>query len=600
MLVGNPQTPSLLSLEEVSLQELRSSLENLTVSTMRQIARRWGWPLRGVAKLDIVNQLSARLTDPEQMRAIVEGLPPDAREVLACWTATAQPDLRALQTSLQSGSGLKFTQNALRKVLAELAVGGLILPTIFSEDDYEVPSAYYTWLPALRAEKLRFKGTPTTKVMPYIDLLQRVDLILTGLEDGGVAATYPRVSLVPFPGRRMVSIAPVEAILPTATWEQWGFDMPEEEHLARFLLELLGGTNLIQLTGKDKPRLEVTSNKTTWYQADPVARMAVLRQIYFGMADDSEGFWGSWSELDLALPTITGFRLNSVYGRLNLQSINTLIFELRSQLQLLLHRLERDTWYDVDRLLGLCYHLMRSPFVSSDLLSDGVILHWSEQDLPLDPLHMSLDTWRATFGKLFQVVLSGPLFWLQEVELGFLDDKWVAVRIPSQPTAGIAEPPQSGLMTFVDDEHILLLNTRSTGELRSLVRLISEPVAQRAKGSMYRLSSAVWLATLQKNITLPVVIERFATSGYPLPAAIIEQLQHWQATAGRHHLYDNISVIELSSDALAVEIEAIINRERIPFYRASSRCFLLLDADAAQRLTAELTRRGYTPKVITA
>ncbi|HSN73784.1 MAG TPA: hypothetical protein VL334_01690, partial [Anaerolineae bacterium] len=105
-------------------------------------------------------------------------------------------------------------------------------------------------------------------------------------------------------------------------------------------------------------------------------------------------------------------------------------------------------------------------------------------------------------------------------------------------------------------------------------------------------------ATLQRGLSVADVAEQFATAGFPLPHAMVEQLQTWQGRAGRHHLYDNLAVIELSEDVLLAEIQAITHLLAIPVYQASPRCLLVLDPAAVPTLTVELVRRGYTPKVL--
>jgi GAF domain-containing protein len=103
---------------------------------------------------------------------------------------------------------------------------------------------------------------------------------------------------------------------------------------------------------------------------------------------------------------------------------------------------------------------------------------------------------------------------------------------------------------------------------------------------------------LRRGLTVADVAGQFAAAGFPLPPAMAQQLQTWQARAGRHHLYDNLAAVELSEDVLLAEIQAIAHLLGVPIYQASPRCLLVLEPAAVPRLADELVRRGYTPKVL--
>ncbi len=589
--------------DQAALEQLRAFLADITVQGLRQAARRWNWPLRGTAKAEIVEQLVERLVDPVQMQRVVQALPPDAREVLA-WLATLDQDKsapRRIEAAVNVGAGRTLDLGAVNSILVDLASGCLV----FNRGNlgYQTPTVYDLWLPRVEATRLRRDAPPTaSRVMTRTDLLQAADVLLTAIEvEHPIVQPSPSLPLSVGSGQRQETISPAPGLLAPELLIRWGFGQPAEHQLAQFLVEQLINSGLVQAeqAGRQGLRLKPAELKASWDQADAAARLGHLRGAALGMALSPTRLLGSWTELSLALPAVEHFTLRAIsyYGSTSTGQVAYSVNALRTEVVDLLLGLEAGTWYDLDRLDMLFYQVLRDPLNAAQRQGGGY-LRWFQGTSALDPQQMPVQTWRQTYGQLWRAVLAGPACWLQIVELGFDGERWVAVRVPPAEVVGEARPAPPDALGFAENEFLLIRTSRWMGELRRLALLIASEVAQRPDVRVFRLSPAALRATLRRGLSVPDVAGQFAAAGFPLPAAMAQQLQSWQARAGRHHLYDNLAAVELSEDVLLAEIQAIAHLLGVPVYQASPRCLLVLEPAAVPTLADELVRRGYTPKVL--
>lgn len=589
--------------DQAPLEELRGLLASTSVQGLRQAARRWGWPLRGTAKADIVEQLIERLTDPVQMQRVVQSLAPDTREVLA-WLAVLGQDrsaLRRIEAAVNAGSGRTLDAGAITGILADLASGCLVFDRGYL--GYQTPNVYDLWLPRVEAARLRRDAPPTaSRVMTRTDLLQAADVLLTAIEvEQPIVQPPPSLQSSGAAGQRQETISPPPSLLAPELLTRWGFGQPAEQHMARFLVEQLINSGLAQAQqeGSQGLRLSPAEIKASWDQADAAMRLGQLRGAALGLAPNAARPLGSWTELSLALPAIERYTLRvlSYYGSVTSQQVAYSVNALRAEVVDLLIGLQADAWYDLDRLDVLFYQVLRDPLNAAQRQGGGY-LRWYQATGALDAQQMPVQTWRQTYGQLLRAVLAGPAYWLQLVELGYDGSRWVAVRVPSTTVVGEARPAPPDALGFAENEFLLIRTSRWMGELRRLALLIAKEAAQRPDVRVFRLSAAALRATLRRGLSVADVAGQFAAAGFSLPPAMVQQLQTWQDRAGRHHLYDNLAVIELGEDVLLAEIQAIAHLQDIPVYRASPRCLLVLEPAAVPTLTDELVRRGYTPKVL--
>ncbi|HSN76395.1 MAG TPA: hypothetical protein VL334_15070, partial [Anaerolineae bacterium] len=451
--------------DQAALEQLRAFLADITVQGLRQAARRWNWPLRGTAKVEIVEQLVERLVDPAQMQRVVQALPEDRREVLA-WLATLDQDKsapRRIEAAVNVGAGRTLDLGAVTSILADLASGCLVFDRGYL--GYQTPTVYDLWLPRVEAARLRRDAPPTaSQVMTRTDLLQAADVLLTAIEvEQPIVQRPAALQFSGAAGQRHETISPPPSLLAPELLTRWGFGQAAEQHLARFLVELLINSGLVQAQqeGRQGLRLKPGETRASWDQADAAARLGHLRGAALGMAPNASRPLGSWTELAMALPAIDRYTLRvlSYYGSVTSEQVAYSVNTMRTEVVDLLLGLEAGAWYDLDRLDTLFYQVLRDP-LSTAQRQGGGYLRWHQAASLLDPQQMPVQTWRQTYGQLLRAVLAGPAYWLQMVELGYDGSRWVAVRVPSAEVVGEARPAPPDALGFAENEFLLIRTSR--------------------------------------------------------------------------------------------------------------------------------------------
>lgn len=112
-----------ISEQELGLDKLRDLLETTTVQALRQAARQWGWPLKGTAKADLVEQMAGYLSDNARMAEAIRTLPDEERAVLI-WLAALGSNHgsnKQIRAALAEGSGLRVPLKTVDAHLQNLA-----------------------------------------------------------------------------------------------------------------------------------------------------------------------------------------------------------------------------------------------------------------------------------------------------------------------------------------------------------------------------------------------------------------------------------------------------------------------------------------------
>ncbi len=599
---GDSAADPIQQAQEEALQQLRALLNGLTMAELRAAAKRWRWPLRGSAKADVVEQMVQRLTDAETMQRIVLAMPSEQRDVLA-WLSVLGYDNRSpdrMQSAMSVASGSALSVDTVRELIGDLVEGCLVFSNNYGI--YQVPLAYDAWMPAAEARGLLRSAPPASKLMTRADLLQHVDVLLTTIDaETPLTQTTPSLPAGRELRQRQDEYVPQPSLVAPDLLARWGFGHTDDVQLVRFLLELLinGGLVQVEPAANQRTRLAPGPMRAQWDQVDPATRLGYLRAVAFGHGPNATRCLGSWNELNMALPHIEGFTLRIMYfsGPVTPALFTSIINLMRVAVFNLVGVLQTGVWYDLDRLEMLLFQTMRDPFFMGQRLTNFYV-RWHDKDKPIDAKHMSERLWRQTYGQVLRAILQGPALWLQLVELGMNGTEVVAVRLPATPVVGETARPPGDALGFAENQYVLVRTSRWMGDLRRLALLIAVEAAQRPDVKVFKLDPAALRATLRRGLSVADVAGRFAEAGFPLPRAFLHTLEAWQAHAGRHHLYDDMAAIELGDDVLQAEIQAIAQLLGIPVFQASPHCLLLLDATKAPLLAAELSRRGYTPKVL--
>ena len=83
----------------------------------------------------------------------------------------------------------------------------------------------------------------------------------------------------------------------------------------------------------------------------------------------------------------------------------------------------------------------------------------------------------------------------------------------------------------------------------------------------------------------------------PTPKTIQDKLSQWWAAYGKVRIYENVTIIEFADDYALSEMKAMTSLEQYLIAEINPR-LILINADAASMLAAELEKSGYTPKLI--
>ena len=583
-------------------EELLHLLNATTLPTLRGIARQWGWPVRGTAKAEVIDQIHGYLADASCMAAAVRQLSDEERDTMAWLSAlrlAASPE-KPLQIALEQSSGRKLTQQAVGEILQRLVERGLAFFNQYR--GYQVPGLYREWLPAPTAPRLIYQGAsqpPASAEFSLAILNQHLQHLLSAIAADRPAAVA-QAAPSQYPPTRGSSniIAAAPELVNAETLSRWGYVTADERHLARFLLEqmITGGLCKIEPVSTGHRLALVADVIKAWEELTAIARLNRLRD-WCVLAFQQPGLRvaGTWSEIDLALQDLQTYQLRIAYYYASTEQLRRQLATLRAWLLGLIQCLTPGAWVSIEQLGALIYHLHR------DLLSwdsNPPSWRWHRGDLLLDPQQMDFGAWMDTYGRLIVAILTGPATWLAFVQVSYADGKPVAFRYQEEVAAGALADMPPDAVRFPAADVAVLRNSWQTGELRQLIRRVALEISRDAAATTYRLNAAAFRQALQDGLSAAQIAASFAAIGFPLPAAMQDTLQAWQDRAGRYHLYDNLAIIEFSDDIHPEEMRRIAGSAGGGFYPASPRCLVILDPDAVPALVDDLRRRGYTPRVL--
>lgn len=590
-----------ISEQELGLDKLRDLLETTTVQALRQAARQWGWPLKGTAKADLVEQMAGYLSDNARMAEAIRTLPDEERAVLI-WLAALGSNHgsnKQIRAALAEGSGLRVPLKTVDAHLQSLADRCLL----FYSEYYgtRLPGLFRQWLPRLDAPKLLFTAPDRIQQPPPLTvaaITQHAQHLLSAVATEQPAATVAPPSSTKYLSGKTEAFDPRRPSLVAAeTLARWGYTTAAEQHLARFLLELLANAKLLRVVPQQRGAILAgdDSPNQAWELATADERLQRLRQTYLTLPRESESRLNSWSEWDMvfAQGVGEGIHASGYYAR-NDHLLRSAQWE-GVWFSGLAASLQADTWYGIEQFCKLIYQVQRD-LVS--LFSQGTTWSWMVDGMLVNAQQMPFDRWMKTYGRLVEAWLTGPASWLLFVQIGYAGGRPAALRRPSTLPAGEAQQAPPGSLRFMADGMIGLANDWRTGDLRRLLRSISVEVARDAATTLLRLDAGVFRNTLQGGKDTAAVNQTFADAGFPLPAPVVETLQTWQRRAGRYQLYEQMAVVEFGEDVSLEELRAICRLSNAEFYQPGPRCLIFPDPQAAPALVEELRRRGYTPQVL--
>lgn len=580
-------------------QELNEFVSSYTVATLRDMARAWGWPLKGTSKNDLVEQMVGYLMDAPRMRGLYEALPDMQQAVLRWVNSVDANNYRTAAAALSYVENREVSATEYAAVIETLRARGLLFVDETSHPF--TPAAYIVWLPTLEPARLVFQGSFDAALSSSMSHLNAVAYrLLSHVESERPPVTRSAAPGPLSPGSSGRPFTRRPGLVRKETLVAWGFSTPAERDQARFILELLALGQILRISGSvDAARLTVdAAGQAAWDAMSALERVTWLRSWWVrGGMQESYRTASTWNELDLAIAAVEGYTLRYSAAWADIFSTSMPVDQTRLWVTGLLSRLAGDRWLDLEELLRLTYHLHPDvlPMVGYGQWQ------WYEGGKALnatpDAGAMPWPTWQATQGRLIEAMITGPAHWLGMVDLAYRNGKPVAFRIRQQaPADEIALP--ADILRFQPPDTFLLRNIWQAGALHALLRQIAEESRRDPEHITYRLSAPVFRSSLDQGLTVDKLVAAFADKNISLTPAIVTRLQEWTARAGRYRLHEQVAVLEFGDDMPPEEIQAIARLGGEWLYQAAPRCLVALDADRVPALLADLRRRGYTPQVV--
>ncbi|MBU0493200.1 MAG: helicase-associated domain-containing protein [Chloroflexi bacterium] len=630
-------------------QLVEAALTNLKVYELRDLAQKRGWPLTGNRKADIVAQIVPLLLDPVELARTLAALPADQRAVLQAVAmlddggGAGPTDVKLL---LAAGEP-KITADKIASLMATLAQQALLLPGAMlsryeeygyrAEISYRLLPAIGSQIPPLRdgtesppehvqarpaREMLRtvqqiwgyVQGQPVLLRPPRPRLaLERDNPTLQGWDyDVDEVNTWvrrpgwqrdPALALTVPPAAPLLSDAALQVLAPFAD------GLPAQ---AEFIYHLLRALDLV-LPGQ--PVTVYPEAMIDFLKQPEPERVALLARAAARLT--------TWNELDdwrrrTGSPTV---RRLVAWPQFRSEHLSADLARARRLVWRFLAALPDGQWASwpalLDRLRAVwrAFTAVPPPAQYRNDVSGYYPTFWNRAwHLTSGSSSRALDTtkpdeWDLAQGRFIQAVVTGPLYWLGLVELGFHNGRLTAVRpvgladvvwdrplVLHDQAGPTAEAPAAAV---VIDEAALTVTVEPSslpGQAHGLLDAIARLTEASPERFVYRLEVKAAHQAFESGRSLDNLLADWsALMPEPLPDAFRQRLEAWWAGYGRVRLYDNLSIIELADDYILQELKASTSLGQHLILEISPRLVVIPRA-AIEPLMAEMIRKGYTPK----
>jgi len=265
-------------------------------------------------------------------------------------------------------------------------------------------------------------------------------------------------------------------------------------------------------------------------------------------------------------------------------------------------------WYSVESLLTLCRKLAPD-LLGNPNLYGGPRWWFSRSGSSRRFDLMQSEDWRRVWAALVRTILTGPMSWLGLIEVGTRHGEPVAFRV--RPTAALLgerpvrlEPPDNAaplLLEIDTTTHMPLVtvppNTLDSG-IHSALAAIGTMAGASPQGLRYRLTAQGVQRAFDSGVSGPQLITLLGErAGGTLPEAVQAILERWWESYGAIRLYDEVTLVELGDDLLLRELLAASSLREAVLHTFSPR-LVAIDSARVDELVEELTRLGYTPRVV--
>jgi len=643
--------------------EYREMLAQQTINDLRAIAEMRGIDVHGNRKEPIIEALANQLSDLEVMRAEIELLAqqPHASQILAILAymhLTVAPGYGVTAESLAQAvveTGWAQDKQSVRSQLKMLRLRGLLLSFSYRKATYlSMPHAVRICLPrrpglvpsypAEKAEKLavyqrspaharqalyatweqiaehatrRRAGPPRQPIENQLPQLQEWDHLASEIEAQTSQATR-RGQMIESVGlaREPLTIPVPSYRLGDADHERlreqyasWGAEGPASErpsHLEEeidFVYALLAELGTVS----SSPGAPVVSDEKRFQQFLKMAPSEQTRAILHAWVNST-----TWSEMEIALRASDDMHLrrNSSYSTYKPSHLYREWRAGRETVLRFLSLLDEGRWYSTEGFLKRVYELNPQLLHSHSHRS----VWWIESRKAKKQFGTTLDDWQQSFGQFIISMLTGPLFWLGVVQLGYASPGDAtgeapdalqitpvgalafgreAVQVSRASPAALGKPG----VEMGEEMTVTLRSSAASSRLHDLLHLVGELQKATPDHFVYQITAGGVQAALEQGESVESITATLAKlTGLEVPAAWEERMRAWSQNHGKFHVYDDLTLVELADDYALLELLANTSlREKI-VYQFSPR-LLAIHPEAVDMLVQEMEKQGYTPRV---
>ena len=622
--------------------ELADWLAEVSLQDLRAIAGRRGWQVRGTRKAEVVSQIVDLMGDPENVRQVVLSLNDETRKVLAA-LALLDPGTHLMAAKLESLLGQEGSPENRRRLvgrLRQLVEMGLVLPgevvTGYPPRSDFIPHQVARSLPPILAGRLPVATAPSSEIEiiladphAFVRLVNQVALLLgEGRTPLTLRAPMPRLRLETFyPNLKGWDYDPAEILrakqenllrpyskltlmvppplspLPDETAESLAPVVPDRTQL-EFIFALLLGAGVFQ---PGSPLTIWPMVRERLLSLDDLAQRAALARTYFLMQN--------WSELWDLLRDSKRLQVRRRYTHGRPENLPAELAGFRCLVLRTLTFLPDGEWVTLDDLASVLHKVwpaFDSGFWEVGNLAGGDMRWFIASRVDQEPLSPSKsEDWEQAQGEFVRRMIAGPLHWLGFADLG-RDDKGrlAAVRFhgladlfwdrveapPAPPHASDLIAPAAVEAVTIDGDSISIKPSFVTPGMHRFLDAIARLDVASVEHFVYSLDPQAIHETFEMGGTLEEILEDWPVLVQTaMPAGWRKQLGEWWEAYGQVRIYQDLTVIEFGDDDALEELKVATSLPDSLVAEITPR-LVIIAADAAPALAAELEKAGYTPK----
>ncbi|MCL5959156.1 MAG: SWIM zinc finger family protein [Chloroflexi bacterium] len=613
-------------------KELAQMLQWHTLDELRRIARSLSLSMGNKTKDEAVAHLANLLTDPAQIRDRLLSLGKEERlllDLVHLLGSTEGLKLDLIEKRLNA-MGLHTLASRAASVVQELFNQGLLVSSGYgrwnSYYPFKVPDAVNA---ELFAHSISYMLKPSRYKEETLEVVAQPQLLDEDLHLVWSYLAQSSVVPIPIPKRSLfeeqreglrgwnnapseiaelerqpkllntlghsLAIMPPPETLPEAQVQILAGKVGGGREEVLFLYQMLKKLSLVE----EKARIVVNEDKMQQFLRLPRAeRLRTLVAAWLKLDRWCEAFLHTFSGNNLQVRRFVGSAylkrrefLRDLTGSQDFV-VNTVA------------RLEENSWYSCRALADALYALKPDFLVQPKANAWDRPSWWVQSTSAgktLDPY--SRDDWMQVEGQFIAGLLQGPLLWFGAVHLAYADGKLEAFRttpltpILSGRPPGALEAPDEGTVEIGGDLSITVAPGAADSGVHSFLTRLGVLAEATPTRFRYRLTETRVARAFEEGLGVEDIIGSLHGYGVPADPGIVEALRKWWESYGLIRLYDHLTVVEFADDYVLKELRATTSIGDHIIYELSPR-FVVVSPDSVEKLVAEMTRKGHTPRVV--